>query len=161
MQNTNFYALFGLADCYRGMNMPGRSLEYWNRILENDPLNKLILTRAGDAWRILGRRDEASRCYRKAMGIEFDLYAALGLALIAKSEGKTEAALDSLMELVRMEPANHRFRVKAAECLADLGRTGEAVEILKEFAALEGNPNRRIPEYLPKLQGDPGEEIRG
>jgi tetratricopeptide (TPR) repeat protein len=27
----NFYALFGLADCYRGMNRQERSLEYWNR----------------------------------------------------------------------------------------------------------------------------------
>ena len=33
----NFYALFGLADCYRGMNQQYKSIEYWNKILSLDP----------------------------------------------------------------------------------------------------------------------------
>lgn len=36
----NFYALFGLADCYRGMNQQYKSVEYWNKILEMDQIGR-------------------------------------------------------------------------------------------------------------------------
>ena len=48
-----------MADCYRGMNQQFKSIEYWNRILELDPNNKVILTRAGDAFRTTGNFEKA------------------------------------------------------------------------------------------------------
>ena len=109
MQPDNFYALFGLADCYRGMNQQSKSLIYWNRILDRDERNKVILTRAGDAYRHMGDQDTAEEYYQKALNIEFDHYAVLGLALINKGKGNYREAITSLDQLLRQDPKNHRF----------------------------------------------------
>jgi len=130
MQSGNFYALFGMADCYRGTNRPDLSLEYWNRILEKDPENKVILTRAGDAYRNLGNLEQAGRCYTDALAIDFDLYAALGLALIDKAEDRFAEAAEALDRLLERDPRNHRLAIEAAECRAALGERDEARRLI-------------------------------
>lgn len=151
MQPANFYALFGLADCYRGMNQPEQSLLFWNRILARDPQNKVILTRAGDAYRVLEQNEKAVSYYREALAIEYDLYAVLGLALIAKTEGNYEEALGNLSDLMEKEQKNHRLYIEAAECYENLGRKDDAIEILNTFLNL-GISNDRISEYVRRLQ---------
>ncbi|MFP4510165.1 MAG: tetratricopeptide repeat protein [Spirochaetota bacterium] len=146
----NFYALFGLADCYRGMNKPDRSLDTWNEILARDPKNKVILTRAGDALRSLGRNEEAEIYYTRALNIEFDLYAVLGLALIAKEAGRYEDALRSLERLIPSDPQNHRLYIEAAECHLALGNRREAVDVLNRFSS-QGIRNRHINDMLGRL----------
>lgn len=132
-QQNNFYALFGLADCYRGLGDPQRSLEYWNLILERDPNNKVILTRAGDAYRCMGQFDLAERYYTKALNIEFDEYAILGLALISKAKGNHQQAIHSLESILRNNSKNHRLYLEIAECHLELGQRREAQQILKRF----------------------------
>jgi tetratricopeptide (TPR) repeat protein len=151
MQPGNFYALFGLADCYRGMNQPEQSLNYWNQILARDPENKVILTRAGDAYRILNDLDLATKYYNDALEIEYDVYAVMGLALIAKTNGEYEIALGKLTELMEKEPKNHRLYMEAAECHEKMGNKNEAAEVLKRFLSL-GIHSDRILEYARKLQ---------
>lgn len=146
----NFYALFGIADCYRGLNDPGTSLEYWNRILEKSPENKVILTRAGDAYRALGSTDTAEMYYKKALNIEFDAYAVLGLALIAKKQERYEDALESLLRLAETDHDNHRAFLEAADCALNLGRHREAVEILERYLA-GGGHNRSVAEMHERL----------
>ena len=87
VDKKNFFALFGIADCYRGMDQMEKSLEYWNYILAEDLANKVILTRAGDALRHLGRFVDAEQHYRRALDVNFDVYAVLGLALVLKEQG--------------------------------------------------------------------------
>ena len=147
----NFYALFGLADCYRGLTQPERSLEYWNRILEQDPRNKMILTRAGDAYRTLGDLDKAIDYYQRALNIEFDPYAVLGLAVVAKIQGRYEEANESLIRLIQQDPRNYRLYLELAECRLKKGDRREAVEILEEFQRL-GIRNNTINEMLEKLK---------
>jgi tetratricopeptide (TPR) repeat protein len=86
-EHQNFYALFGMADCYRGLLQKERSLEFWNRILDQDPKNRVIMTRAGDAYRNLGMFDNAVEYYQRALNYEFDMYAVLGLAMVDKHKG--------------------------------------------------------------------------
>ncbi len=150
-QPGNFYALFGLADCYRGLNEPAKSLEYWGQILENDPRNKVILTRAGDACRTLGRRDEAVSYYNKALEIEFDIYAALGLAIVDKEQGRIEEALSSLIELMDKEPSNHRLYLEAADCLEQTDRPDEAISMLDKWSEL-GIHNEGVESYIRRLR---------
>lgn len=150
-QPGNFYALFGLADCYRGMNDPEKSLDYWNRILSRDPHNKVILTRAGDAYRSLGQIEEAGNYYREALEIEFDIYAALGLAIIEKDSGHVESALSSILELIEQEPKNHRVSIEAAECCERLGRHEEAIGILENFVA-QGIQNEAVESSIRRLK---------
>jgi tetratricopeptide (TPR) repeat protein len=129
----NFYALFGLADCYRGMNQQEYSLDYWNKILEQDPRNKVILTRAGDAYRHKGDFDTAVEYYERALNIEFDTYAVMGLALTARDQGNLDEAVESLKKLIQQDTKNYRLYVELADCLLKKGDRRQAVEVLEEF----------------------------
>ncbi|MDR1986592.1 MAG: tetratricopeptide repeat protein [Treponema sp.] len=147
----NFYALFGLADCYRGMNQQSRSLEYWNRILEQDPRNKVILTRAGDAYRNLEDYDQAVNYYQRALNIEFDTYAVLGLAMVARSQGKYDEAIESLQRLIQQDTRNYRFYLELADCFLRKGEKGKALEILEAFQRM-GIRNTAVMEFCEKLK---------
>ncbi len=150
IQSGNFYAFYGLADCFRGLNRSEESLECWNQILEKDPENKVILTRAGDACRNLEQLDDAERYYRKALDIEYDLYAELGLALIAKNLGNYEESLVLLKGLIPKEPKNARIYMEAAECYEKLAKRSKAIEILEDYRSL-GLSSTQIDEYYQAL----------
>jgi tetratricopeptide (TPR) repeat protein len=148
---NNFYALFGLADCYRGMNQQHHSLKYWNQILEQDPRNKVILTRAGDAYRNLEEHENASEYYRRALNIEFDTYAVLGLALIAKAQNKYTDAIDSLRRLIQQDPRNYRLYIELSDCWYRKGEKNQALETLGEFQK-QGLRNAKISELLERYR---------
>lgn len=130
---NNFYALFGLADCYRGLNQPAKSLYYWERILEFDPKNKVIMTRAGDALRQMGRWEEAEEYYQKALNIEYDMYAVLGLALVYKHRKEWDRAVISLKSILRNEPNNSRIFQELAECFIEMKQFREAQTLLDQL----------------------------
>ncbi|MGI5069853.1 tetratricopeptide repeat protein [Treponema pectinovorum] len=150
MDPENFYVLFGLADCYRGMNQQFRSIDYWNRILKNDPKNKVILTRTGDAYRNTGDYKTATEYYTKAMDIEFDVYAALGLALICKGEGKYELAIERLENLIKGDQKNYRLYIDLADCYLKINKKDKAIESLKSFQK-QGIKSSAINEMLDKI----------
>jgi tetratricopeptide (TPR) repeat protein len=143
----NFYALYGLADCYRGMNRQADSLKYWNRILEQDPRNKVILTRAGDAYRTLGDFSKAQEYYERALNIEFDTYAVMGLALLAKAQGKFDEAITSLKRMIQQDGRNYRLFIELSDCYLKKGDRRMAAEILDELQKL-GIKNQQITETL-------------
>jgi len=147
----NFYALFGLADCHRGLGQPEKSLEHWTKILARDPRNKVILTRAGDACRSLGRFDEAVDFYQKALNIEFDVYAVLGLSVIAREQGKYQDAIVSLRKLIQNDPKNYRLYLELSQCYVSEGDRQKATEALMDFQRL-GIRNVYVQDALAKLQ---------
>jgi len=147
---NNFYALFGFADCYRGMNQFETSLIYWNKILEIDPKNKMILTRTGDAYRNLNDFDNAKNCYERALDIEFDTYAVMGLSLIAKLQGKFEEAVISFRRLIQQDNKNFRPYVELADCYLKTGDKRKAKEVLEDFQKL-GIKNQKISDMLEKI----------
>ena len=151
MDTVNFYALFGLADCHRGMNQQHKSLEFWNRILDQDPRNKVILTRAGDAYRNLGDYVKAEDYYQRALNIEFDVYAVLGLAVIAKMAGKYDDSIESLRKLVQQDPKNYRLYIELADCWVKKGDRDRAMEALAEFQKL-GIRNMYVSEFMEKIR---------
>jgi len=150
---SNFYALFGLADCYRGMNQVNNSLSFWLRILEQDPRNKMILTRAGDAYRNLKDFDNAKNFYERALNIEYDTYAVMGLALIAKEQGKHEEAIISFKRLIQQDTKNYRLYSELADCYVKTGDKRDAIEILESFQKL-GIKNQKITEMLESLNNE-------
>ena len=149
-EKNNFYALFGLADCYRGMNQYEKSLEYWNKILEQDPRNKMILTRAGDAYRNIGDFENSRRLYEIALNIEFDTYAVLGLALLAKTNGKFDEAIVSLRRLIQQDKKNFRLYIELADCYLVINDKRKARETLEEFQTL-GIKCAKISEMLESI----------
>ena len=114
--------------------------------------NKVILTRAGDALRNLDRLDEAEEYYKRALNIEFDTYAVLGLALINKAKGNFLEALESLTGLLVNESKNPRLYTEIAECYIELGNKDKAQAILSRYLRT-GQKNARISELLEKVKG--------
>jgi tetratricopeptide (TPR) repeat protein len=147
----NFYALFGLADCHRGMGQPERSLEYWNKILEKDPRNKVILTRAGDAYRGMEDYEHAAEYYERALNIEFDVYAVLGLSVIARKQGKYADAVVSLRKLIQNDPKNYRLYLELSQCHVAMGDKQKAIDALADFQRL-GIRNIYVQDAVAKLQ---------
>jgi tetratricopeptide (TPR) repeat protein len=147
----NFYALFGLADCYRGTGTPEGSLDFWNRILAKDPKNKVILTRAGDAYRSMEDYDKAADYYERALNIEFDVYAVLGLAVIARMQGKTQDAIVSLRKLIQNDPKNYRLYLELSLCYQATGDRQKALEVLSDFQRM-GIRNIYVQDAAAKLQ---------
>jgi len=149
-EKGNFYALFGLADCYRGMNDLESSLRYWNLILEHDPRNKMILTRTGDAYRNLKDFEKAQLYYERALNIEFDTYAVMGLALIARAQGKYDEAITSFRRLIQQDNRNYRLYIELSDCYLETGARIKAIETLEEFQKM-GIKNQRIAEMLESI----------
>ncbi len=147
----NFYALFGLADCYRGTGHQHRSLDYWNLILAKDPRNKVILTRAGDAYRSMEDYEKAADYYERALNIEFDVYAVLGLAVIARMQGKHQDAIVSLKKLIQNDAKNYRLYLELALCYQATGEKSRALETLADFQRL-GIRNIYIQDAVAKMQ---------
>lgn len=151
----NFYALFGLADCYRGIGDPTSALEYWNSILARDAENKVILTRAGDAYRAIGDPDRARDYYKRALNIEFDAYAVLGLALLNMDAGNYESAAQSLEGLIPNAAKNPRVYMTLADCYLKLGRRHDAIAVLERYPK-QGKRNRKIVDMLERLRSGHG-----
>jgi tetratricopeptide (TPR) repeat protein len=155
-ESKNFYALFGIADCYRGINQFESAIEYFNRIIEQDPRNKMILTRIGDAFRNLSNYEKAKEFYEKALNIEFDTYALLGLALLAKAQKKYDEAVVSLKRLIQNENKNYRLGIELSDCYLKMGNPLLAVETLENFQKL-GIKNQKITEMLEAAAGPESE----
>jgi tetratricopeptide (TPR) repeat protein len=133
------------------MNQQELSLEYWNKILEQDPKNKVILTRAGDAYRSTGDFDGAVEYYQRALNIEFDTYAVMGLAVVSKAQKKFDEASESLRRLIQQDPRNYRLYIELSDCRMKKGEKREAVEILEEFQR-QGIKNNTVNDLLEKIK---------
>ena len=116
-----------------------------------DPENKVILTRAGDAYRNTGDYRKAEEYYTKAMDIDFDIYAVLGLALIYKGEGRYEEAIERLKSLIRNDPKNYRPYIDLADCYVKINRMQDAADVLKSFQAF-GIHNPAVNGMLDNLE---------
>ena len=149
-EGSNFYALFGIADCYRGINEFEKSILYFNRILEQDPRNKMILTRTGDAYRNLNEHEKAKEFYERALNIEFDTYAVMGLALLSKAQGKFEESIHSFARLIQQDSKNHRLYIELADCYIQTKDKKKAIEVLEEFQKL-GLKNQKVSDMLDEL----------
>jgi adenine C2-methylase RlmN of 23S rRNA A2503 and tRNA A37/regulator of sirC expression with transglutaminase-like and TPR domain len=150
IEPSNFYALFGIADCCRGLNRHKDSLEAWKKILDSDPNNKIIITRAGDAYRNLGDLEQAEHYYKRALNMEFDMYAVIGLALISKHKGDHLQAIESLTGLLAQNPKNHRLVIEIADSYVKVGNSEAAIDTITRFLRL-GGKNARVSEMFESV----------
>ena len=152
MEPDNFYALFGLADCYRGAGTHAEALEYLNAILANDPNNRIILTRAGDAYRKIRNPEKAEEYYRRALSLDFDVYAVFGLALLSRQRGDFDAAIETLSDLTNRAPNNYRIYLEIADNWLNLSQPQKALEVLDDFQRSVGVPNPAVSEMIAQIK---------
>lgn len=148
----NFFALYGLADCYRGLQHPEKSLSYWQQILERDRNNKVILTRIGDAYRAMEKFHEAEQSYREALNVQYDSYAALGLAIIHRNRKEYDEAIRGLDALIEIEPENYRAVSELAGCYEGQRKYAEALAVLARYMQNARNPVKSAQRYAMELR---------
>ena len=119
-------------------------------ILAQDPKNKMILTRAGDAYRNLNDYNNAKEFYERALNIEFDTYAVMGLSLISKAHGKYDESVISLKRLIQQDNKNYRLYIELADCYLKMKDKRKAAETLEEFQRF-GIKNDKIAEMLENI----------
>ena len=151
IEPENFYALYGMADCCRGLGRNEESIHYWNAILKNDPNNKIILTRLGDAYRICKQYDKAMPYYKKALNIDYDMYAVLGIALVYKEMKLYNEALNKLNQLRMQKPRHFRAYVEMADCYLCIGQKDNAEAILLSYLKM-GMTNPMVESKLRAIR---------
>ena len=113
--------------------------------------NKVILTRTGDAYRTTGNYEEAKLYYNKALEIDFDIYAAIGLALICKGEGKIDEAATRFRNLIKNDQRNSRLYVDLAECYLAMNNQADAKKVLEDYMRIDGR-NFAVKNLYAKIQ---------
>jgi tetratricopeptide (TPR) repeat protein len=127
----------------------------WQRLLLQSPKDRIVLTRAGDACRTLGRLDQARSYYTEALAVGYDLFAELGMAKIEATEGNWPEAIRRLRALHGREPANLRVATDLADCHQLSGDPAEAARVLEGFAGRldpDAEPPRAVEERLAELR---------
>ena len=140
-----------MADCCRGLGRNEESIYYWNAILKNDPNNKIILTRLGDAYRICKQYDKAMPYYKKALNIDYDMYAVLGIALVYKEMKLYNEALNKLNQLRMQKPRHFRAYVEMADCYLCIGQKENAEAILLTYLKM-GMTNPMVESKLRAIR---------
>ena len=123
----------------------------WEKLLSLSPDNKVIMTRLGDALRSIGNLDDAENYYKKALNIDYDYYAALGLALINKEKGNYKKAIESLSRLYEMDKTNVRLVSELVECYKQTKDYEKGMSILKSYID-SGHSNSIITELYEEIR---------
>ena len=104
-----------------------------------------------DSHRAMNNLDTAREYYSKALNIEFDSYAVLGLALINKEKGNYLEAIESLSGLLVNDAKNPRLYLEIAQSWLALDKKDKALDVLTRAQRM-GIKNLGIGELLEKLQ---------
>ncbi len=111
---------FGVADCSRGLGDARRARRHYEKILQREPDNTSILTRAGDMCVLMDDLAAGDDYFDRALKQGEDLYARLGQARILQRKDRCREALSLLEKAERRFPANPRLEAEKAICLKKL-----------------------------------------
>lgn len=127
----NSYALHGLGNYYRKTGDHQRSVQLWEKALEHDEGTLGLLARLGDAYRKLGRLDDAGHAYRKGLAQGYDKYNFVGMLKLHCLRGSFQDIRDSYRELLHHELVDTRYVAEAGVILVQSGRRDEALEFYR------------------------------
>ena len=119
-----------------------RAVELYTALVERSP-ESTVLINLGTALMMLGRFDEAIRCFEQETERHPESpYATLNLADVKKLGGEVKEAMtlyERVVDLAISDPQPERLGLIKAQALAHLGRREQAVEAVQ--AALRGRPD--------------------
>ncbi len=137
--------------------------DYFMEVLRRDPGDIRANTQMGIYWRLRGDNEKAARYLRTAIKRQTkdytrpnDCEAMYNLGLILKSEGKTEAAIDTLYRAVWNYTYNSAANYQLAQIYVAQGDFDMALERLNEAITYNGNnlPAINLKSSILRLQGN-------
>jgi tetratricopeptide (TPR) repeat protein len=111
----NPYAVFGMADSLRGLGRFQESAPFWDEMLQLDPGNKQVLTRAGDCFFRLGQLAKAENLFARTLERGYEKAVHLGLARIDRSRGCFQQAILHYRAILDRQPQDIRTLLLVAE----------------------------------------------
>jgi tetratricopeptide (TPR) repeat protein len=109
------------------------------------------MTRLADSLRSIGNLDDAEKFYKKALNIDYDYYAALGLALISKERNDYNKAIESLSRMYDMDKTNARLVYELAACYKLNKEYEKGMTIIKKYIE-SGYSNNMVTELYEELK---------
>ncbi len=133
LDSLNYNALFNLAQLYES-SKPLRSLELYNKIIENYGPEWNALQRIAELSFQLGRFSESAHALEMMIEIDPSNYELRRLAAETYiSAGDFEKAKSILSELIDLNPRDEQAKITYAEVLLRLREKNKAIEILNSI----------------------------
>jgi len=154
LEPANSFALYGIADTYRGIGDNNNALQYWLKFNAIEPNNKLAITRIGDCYARLNEKENALLFYRRALEIDYDFFAHLGLAKIHLSNNEPKKALEILERIFQIEQKNSRYYCEYIDLCLAIGLKNKALE-LYNMACNRFPDNAHLKSLASKLFKNP------
>jgi len=155
LDQHNPYALYGMGNFYRWTRDYPRAIEFWERLLTKNEGTVNLLTRLGDAYRNVGRMDDAEKTYMGVLNRNYDKYAQLGLAKLRCLQGREEEALDAFDLFCTNEGTDPKIVNDMCDLLTQSGRREAAVRFYAAVlskANLAAEEHRLLHDRMIKLQ---------
>ena len=89
--------------------------------------------------------------YKKALNIDYDMYAVLGIALVYKEMKLYNEALNKLNQLRMQKPRHFRAYVEMADCYLCIGQKDNAEAILLSYLKM-GMTNPMVESKLRAIR---------
>jgi tetratricopeptide (TPR) repeat protein len=132
IDSLNYNALFNLAQLYENTK-PLRSLELYNKIIENYGAEWNALQRIAELSFRLGRFSESAHALEMMIEIDPSNYELRKLtAETYLNAGEVEKAKSILSELIELNPSNTEVKIRYAEVLLKLNEKESAVKIFND-----------------------------
>jgi predicted TPR repeat methyltransferase len=123
------------------------AIDYCNQAVPRQPSNPVLYNNLGEAYRALGRTQEAAACYEKALSIRPDYAEAYyHLGLTHEDQGKTEAAIVCYRKALSVNPDLVLAHYNLGTSLKVQGKLDEAVSCFQQVIRRE--PDNDMAQYL-------------
>jgi Tfp pilus assembly protein PilF len=125
-------AHLNLAFCYMKLGDPTAALSHVGQGIHYDPYNPDLFVQKAEAHLALGQTADAASAYHKVLELRPGHRKALeGLATLHESVGDQQAALESYLTVLGVDPSRLQARLQAASILMQQARAVEAESLLR------------------------------
>ena len=130
-----------LKDGQTSLNLgnPKDALEFYDKVLKNDPKHIIALSKKGNILGKLRRYDHAIICYDKVLIQEENLLAWLNKGLAHHFIGQYKIAVDCFDKVLEVKPNNTTALYNKASSLTKSGKIQDGLKILSDVIKLDSS----------------------
>ena len=118
---------------------PTDALEFYDKVLKNDPKHITALLKKGNILGKLGRYDHAIICYDKVLIQDENPLALLNKGLAHHFLGQYKIAVDCFDKVLEVKPNNATALYNKASSLTKSGKIQEGLKILSDVIKLDSS----------------------
>ncbi len=134
---SNYAVYYDLAFCYDKIGKPEKSIEFYNKFLNEDPFSENVWYNLGFAYGVSGQYEKALQAYDFAVALNGQYASAyFNKANLQAHLEKYQEALQTYKEFLELEPDNAQAHCYMAECYEKQDDNEMATEYYRQSMAL-------------------------